>query len=181
MGVDSKDEDKGRNGGMRVGCMRSAALAGTDVDGHRPRRDALVPNGASERLLCVRNKVGADVMRLVYIYLARQGIVLQNTRPNIIRRGLEWEIGRSSVKIWGSLLNLDITTRAFLSTVKRFPFPSPPPIFLFPLNIPLRPPAATSQALAFEYSPGLFFRKFTWSETAFGRREADRIKISCLV
>jgi hypothetical protein len=56
--------------------------------------------------------------------------------------GSGWEIGRSGVKIWGSLLNLDITTRAFSSTVKRFlPFPSPL-LFLFTLNIPLRPPAA---------------------------------------
>ena len=57
-----KDEDKDGNGGIRVGWMRSAALAGTNAmrwcrAAHR--------NGVIMRL---RNKVGADV-RLVYIYL----------------------------------------------------------------------------------------------------------------
>jgi hypothetical protein len=148
---------------------------------------------ATARCVGAERRIGTVIMRTqqgrsrcyeIGLYLfseTRCCLAKYKAKYNTCRRGLEWEIGRSSVKIWGSLLNLDITTRAFLSTVKRFPFPSPPPIFLFPLNIPLRPPAATSQALAFEYSPGLFFRKFTWSETAFGRREADRIKISCLV
>ncbi len=58
----------------------------------------------------MRIKVGADVR------FWRQGVVWQNTRPNRISVGgvwNEWEIGRSSGKIWGSLLNLGITTRAF--------------------------------------------------------------------
>jgi hypothetical protein len=53
-------------------------------------RDAAHRNGVIMRL---RNKVGADV-RLVYIYLERQGVVLQNTRPNRISVGGVWN-GRS--------------------------------------------------------------------------------------
>jgi hypothetical protein len=58
----------------------------------------------------MRIKVGADVR------FRREVLSGKKTRPNRISVGGVWnerEIGRSSVKIWGSLLNLGIATRAF--------------------------------------------------------------------
>ena len=131
-------------------------------------------------LLCVC-VTRSEPMRCNSLYLfGETRRCLQNTRPNRISVGV-WN-GRSGDPVSRSGVHylIWILPPAFLSTVKRFPFPSL--LFFYFLSIfPCDLPQPSSQALALEYSPGLFFRKFTWSESAFGRREADRIKISCLV
>lgn len=113
------------------------------------------------------NKVGADV-RLVYIYLKRQGVVLRNTRPNRISVEGVWNersgdpVSRSGVHylIW-TLPPAHFHPRSSGSL-------SPLLSFISSQYSP-----ATSRGHQVKHShssipPVCFFGKFAWSEAAFG-------------
>ena len=74
---------------------------------------------------------------------------------------------------------MDIATRAFFIHGQTISLS--PSSFYFLSIFLCDPPRPSSQEFAFECSPGRFFLEVYLVRKTFGRREADRIKISCLV
>ena len=107
----------------------------------------------------------------------------KNTRPNRLSEGPGMKDRAIQRQDLGFIAEYgDCHPRFFYPTVNRFPFP-PSFFFSFYFLSIFRddPPRPSSQERPFEYSPGLLFWEAHQVGKAFGRREAARIKIICLV